>query len=379
MRVLHITEALGGGVAHSVSQLARVQAANGFDVVVAHSIRPDTPRQEQLEALFPPPIRRLALPMVTPVSPFADLAAAGKIFRLIREIAPDAIHLHSSKAGVLGRIAARLAGAEGKVFYSPRGFSFLRQDVSRTKRWLYLFFEVVAARLGGTLVACSNTEGIFARKKAFHPHVVVVENAVDVESIPPVRMESGNAARIVTSGRVCYPKAPWRFRELARMLKDEVAEFVWIGAGELEAELAFPDSERMKIGITGWLARDDVIQELVRSDIYVQSSLWEGMPLSLIEAQVAGLPAVVIDVVGCRDVVIDGVTGYVCKDVAEMKEKILCLLNNPELRGEMGGKARELGLTRFSTRRMHDEMARVYRGDAIPIAAMESSTNRNSR
>lgn len=369
MKVLHITEALGGGVAHSVSQLARVQAANGFEVIVAHSIRPDTPPQEKLEMLFPFPIHRIVLPMVTPVSPFADMIAVGKIFRLIREIKPGVIHLHSSKAGVLGRIAARLAGSKDKVFYSPRGFAFLRQDVSRSKRLLYLFFEAVAAKLGGTLVACSNTEGALARQKIFHPNVVVVENSVEVEDIPPVQARSESAVRIVTSGRVCYSKAPWRFRELARMLKDEAVEFVWIGSGELEAELACPASERISISITGWLERNSVIRELCCSDIYVQSSLWEGMPLSLIEAQVAGLPAVVTDVVGCRDAVIDGVTGYVCKDVEDMKEKILHLLRNQKLRVAMGAKARELGLERFSTRRMHDEMIRAYRGYVFQIAA----------
>lgn len=369
MKVLHITEALGGGVAHSVSQLARVQAANGFEVIVAHSIRPDTPLPEKLDALFPSPICRLVLPMVTPVSPFADMIAVVKIFHLIRKIAPDVIHLHSSKAGVVGRVAAKLAGFGSKVFYSPRGFSFLRQDVSRSKRLLYLFFEVVAARLGGTLVACSNTEGVFARRKALHRHVVVVENSVDVETIPPAQTGGGGAIRVVTSGRVCYPKAPWRFRELAWMLKDEAAEFVWIGAGELEVELAFPRTERVKIGITGWLERDAGIRELAGSDIYVQSSLWEGMPLSLIEAQVAGLPAVVIDVVGCRDVVIDGVTGYVCKNVGEMKDKILCLIKDRKLRLGMGARARELGLERFSTRRMHDEMVSVYQGNGFPVAA----------
>ena len=67
-KVLHITEALGGGVAHSVSQLALIQAANGFEVIVAHSIRVDTPSEEKLEALFPPPIRRVTLPIVTPVT-----------------------------------------------------------------------------------------------------------------------------------------------------------------------------------------------------------------------------------------------------------------------------------------------------------------------
>jgi len=369
MKILHITEALGGGVAHSLSQLARIQSENGFEVVVAHSIRRDTPRQDKLEMLFPSPIRRRILPMVTPVSPLADTIAAIKIFRLIREIAPDIIHLHSSKAGVLGRFAAKLSGVSERVFYSPRGFSFLRQDVSPTKRMLYLLFEMIAARLGGTLLACSNSEGLLARQKALHPNVVVVENAVDVASIPPVHTGEGITLRIVTSGRICYPKAPWIFRDLASMLKNEAVEFAWIGSGELEGDLALPPDEHINIEITGWLDRDDVIQELRRSDIYVQTSLWEGMPLSLIEAQVAGLPAVVTDVVGCRDVVRNGVTGYVCQDATEMKEKIMHLLHNPDLMIEMGKKARELGLERFSTGRMHNEITQAYLGSRSSMAS----------
>jgi glycosyltransferase involved in cell wall biosynthesis len=368
VKILHITEALGGGVAHSISQLARIQSADGFDVMVAHSIRPDTPGPEALAQLFPAPIQRRIIPMVTAVSPLADAGSIIKISRLLREIEPHVVHLHSSKAGALGRMAAMLAGQGRRTFYSPRGFSFLRQDVSPAKRLLYLFFEATAARLGGTLIACSDSEGKLARQKVRHPNVVVVDNAVGVESIPPAQGSAGNKMRIVTSGRVCYPKAPWHFRELARALKDEAVEFVWIGAGELEQELAFPAHERTNLTITGWLDRKSVIRELGRSDIYVQTSLWEGMPLSLIEAQVAGLPAVVSDAPGCRDIVVDGVTGYVCEGVAEMQEKILRLVHDRELRARMGTKARALALGRFSSARMHREMMRTYFGNRESLA-----------
>lgn len=363
VKILHITEALGGGVAHSISQLARIQSVNGLEVMVAHSIRPDTPDAEPLARLFPAPIERRIIPMVTAVSPLADVSSIIRISRLLREIKPDVVHLHSSKAGVLGRMAAILTGYGRRTFYSPRGFAFLRQDVSPAKRRLYLFFEAVAARLGGTLVACSNSEGKLARQKARHPNVVVVDNAVEVESIPSAQGSAGSKMRIVTSGRVCYPKAPWRFRELARALKDEAVEFVWIGAGELENELAFPAHEQSNITKTGWLERASVIQELARSDIYVQTSLWEGMPLSLIEAQVTGLPAVVSDAPGCRDIVMNGVTGYVCKDAAEMKEKMQRLIHDRVLRGNMGKEARALGLVRFSIARMHREMTQAYLGN----------------
>lgn len=368
VKILHISEALGGGVAHSISQLARIQSADGFEVMVAHSIRPDTPDPEELAQLFPAPIRRRIIPMVTAVSPLEDVRSIIKISRFLREIGPDVVHLHSSKAGVLGRIAAMFTGYGRKTFYSPRGFAFLRQDVSPARRMLYLFFEAIAARLGGTLVACSNSEGKLARQKVRHPNVVVVDNAVEVESIPPAQGSAGGKMRIVTSGRVCYPKAPWHFRELARALKDEAVEYVWIGSGELEKELAFSADEQMNITITGWLDRDSVIRELTHSDIYVQTSLWEGMPLSLIEAQVTGLPAVVSDAPGCRDIVADGVTGYVCKGVAEMKEKMQRLIHDHALRDTMGKEARALGLVRFSTTRMHREMTRSYLGNRGNLA-----------
>lgn len=363
VKIVHITEALGGGVAHSISQLARVQAADGIEVMVAHSIRPDTPDPEKLADLFPAPIRRRIIPMVTAVSPFADISSIITIARFLREIEPDVVHLHSSKAGVLGRMAAMFTGYGRRTFYSPRGFAFLRQDVSPAKRMLYLFFEAIAARSGGTLVACSNSEGALARQKVRHPDVVVVDNAVEVGSIPPAQGSARIKMRIVTSGRVCYPKAPWHFRELARALKDEAVEFVWIGSGELEQELAFSAHEQINLTITGWLDRDSAIRELAHSDIYVQTSLWEGMPLSLIEAQVTGLPAVVSDVPGCRDIVVDGVTGYVCKGVAEMKEKVLCLILDQALRERMGREARALALVRFSSARMHREMIRAYFGN----------------
>ncbi len=363
MNILHLTEALGGGVAHSISQLARIQSANGFDVTVAHSIRPDTPDAQKLAQLFPAPIERRIIPMVTAVSPLADVRSIFEIARLLRVLKPDVVHLHSSKAGVLGRMAAVFTGYGRKTFYSPRGFAFLRQDVSPTKRRLYLFFESMAAKLGGTLIACSNSEGKFARQEVRHANVVVVDNAVEVESIPPAQGSACGTILVVTSGRVCYPKAPWRFRELARALKDEALEFVWIGSGNLVHELAFPAHEQMNLTITGWLERDSVMRELARSDIYVQTSLWEGMPLSLIEAQVAGLPAVVSDAPGCRDIVVDGVTGYVCKDAAEMKEKMQRLIHDRALRDSMGKEARAQGLVRFATARMHREMTQAYLGN----------------
>jgi glycosyltransferase involved in cell wall biosynthesis len=83
----------------------------------------------------------------------------------------------------------------------------------------------------------------------------------------------------------------------------------------------------VNLGITGRLDRDGLTGELGRSDIHVQTSLWDGMPLPPIEAQAAELPAVVSGAPGCRDIVVDGMTDYVCRGVPELKEETLCLIH----------------------------------------------------
>lgn len=294
------------------------------------------------------------------MSPFSDFVSLVKLIRLIMEIRPDVIHLHSSKAGVLGRVGAFLAGYRRQMFYSPHGFSFLKQDVSEKKRQLFLLFEKLAAKLGGVLIASSATEAELARQKVKHKHVVLVENSIELDKIVPKTQSASEKIRVVTIGRISYPKAPSRFRELSTRLADEAAEFVWIGDGELRQELYMGAELPGNLCISGWMDREKVFGELPKFDIFVLLSLWEGMPLSLIEAQASGLPAIVFDVVGCRDVVRDGETGFVCRTMDEVVEKMQMLIKDDALRTEMGQKARAMSLGRFSAERMHREMLNVY-------------------
>ena len=363
MKIIHITEALGGGVAHSLSQLAKAQAADGHQVVVVHSVRPDTP-VDLLPGLYPAPIDRRVLPMVTAINPVADMKALWQIRALLKSENPDVIHLHSSKAGVLGRLAALLTGKRDQVFYSPRGFAFLREDVSSGKQKLFLNLERVASKLGGTVIGCSGTEADLARAEVGHARTCLVENSVDLSAVPAATGSTDGRVRIVTSGRICYQKAPWRFRELAVGCADLPAEFVWLGDGDLRADLLVDGALAGDMRIAGWLPRTGVYAELATADIFVLPSLWEGMPLALIEAQAAGLPAVVSNVVGNRDVVIDGETGFVCDSDEALIQKTRLLIANADLRQKMGRSAREMAAKRFSVDRMHNEMMMVYKNTA---------------
>lgn len=359
MKVVHITEALGGGVAHVLSQFAKAQAADGHQVVVVHSVRRDTP-VDLLPQLFPAPIRRRVMTMVTAINPVADMKALWQMRALLKSENPDVIHLHSSKAGVLGRLAALLTGKRDQVFYSPHGFAFLREDVSPGKQKLFLNLERIASKLGGTVIGCSGTEADLARAEVGHARTCLVENSVDLSAVPVASGSTDGRVRVVTSGRICYQKAPWRFRDMALGCADLPSEFVWLGDGDLRADLMVDGALPCDMRITGWLPRAGVYAELAKADIFVLPSLWEGMPLALIEAQAAGLPAVVSDVVGNRDVVIDGKTGFVCQTDAELLQKMRLLIEDADLRLRLGQAAREMAAVRFSVGRMHHEMMAVY-------------------
>lgn len=362
---MHITEALGGGVLNIIQQLSKHQSDDGHKVTIVHSVRVDTPSESILNELFSDAAKRIILPMATNISPHRDLMAFIRLYILIKRHKPDIVHLHSSKAGVLGRLACWFANRSKACFYTPHGFSFLRKDISQAKRDAYKLIEKVSSRFGGTTVACSQSELDHAMLSAGQYKSLLVENSIPLDLIRHAKGSDSSKCLISTSGRLCYAKNPSAFLDLALRMTSDPAQFLWIGGGELEHELLFNGALPDNLDFTGWVTREQVADHLNSSDLFVMTSLWEGMPLSLIEAQASGLPAVVPDVEGCRDVVVDGVTGFICRTVEDMAEKIKTLIYDANLRRQMGNAARDKALQRFSPERMHHEMLLAYSSTQI--------------
>jgi glycosyltransferase involved in cell wall biosynthesis len=356
--VVHVTEALCSGILYFLHQLIKAQVEAGIDVTLVHSSREETPAPEILDQLFPSPISRVVIPMATNISIKADFKSFLAISKLLKSLQPDVIHLHSSKAGALGRAAARSAGLTKSLYYSPHGFSFLRKDVALLKRLVFLTLEVIGGNFGGKIIASSASEGRLANKLVGLNRVKVVENCTDVPEFEmPIKVKE-NRVCVISAGRLCYQKAPWRFWNISASLYSENAEFIWIGDGDMRKQIDDPANANVRI--TGWIDRHDFWGELHSADIFVMTSLWEGMPLTLLDAQAIGLPAIVPDVVGCRDVVIDGVTGFICKSDSELIEKTKLLIRDADLRYKMGQAAKSLSLDRFSIKRMHCEILNAY-------------------
>jgi glycosyltransferase involved in cell wall biosynthesis len=353
--IVHITEAFGGGVLSMLTQLSNRAAAAGVGVTILHSIRPETP--DNFPRLFHPAVKLTYVDMIREVSVKSDVSSLMNLVRKLRELDPSVVHLHSSKAGVLGRAAARIAAPRARVFYSPHGLAFLRRDVSAAKQFAYLSFERIAAKLGGTIVACSTSELQEIETKMHARKTRLIENGVNVPEIPPHLQKARGQVLIGMSGRASYQKNHEGFVQLATQLAGPSTKFVWIGGQAEELPEGTPQNA---LTCSGWVTRERALTLTAELDIYVQTSRWEGMPIALIEAQVAGIPAVVTDVVGNRDVVLHGVTGFVASNAVEMAHYIAQLRDDPQLRARMGAAARKSASARFSMDAIFRQWLSVY-------------------
>jgi NAD(P)-dependent dehydrogenase (short-subunit alcohol dehydrogenase family) len=167
-RVLHVTESLGAGVGLSMSRLVELQGEAGAEVVVLATRRYDTPDEEELRRWVGPKARLVVHP--GGVSSRAQLVwLARHLLTLLRTERFDALHLHSSFAGVVGRTVPLLVRRRPPTFYSPHGFAFLRQDLSARRRAAVRLVERVLARLGGRLVLVSESEAAVAEEAVGRP------------------------------------------------------------------------------------------------------------------------------------------------------------------------------------------------------------------
>lgn len=360
MVVVHVLESMGAGVLSSVSLSCNELSKRGFEVYLIYSPnREETP--ENWRGLFSSNISFCQINMVRSISPFQDILSLYKLIMALQEISPDVVHLHSSKAGVLGRAASLFVKSCGVWIYSPRGLSYINDSDSRVKRFFFYLIEKVFAKAfpRATIVACSQSE-LKMIELLRKNNLALVENAMDncAEEIYKTRSE---ILRIATIGRVSKQKNPSLLCRVARKLaldNERGVEFVWIGGGDESYTNELLDAG---VSVTGWKEKSEVINMLRDVDVYIQTSFYEGMPVSVIEAQRAGIPSVVSDVVGNRDVVENEVTGFICDSEEDFCQAIN-ILSDDKYRLCMGGRARDVALIRFSPRRLGDDLERLYQG-----------------
>jgi glycosyltransferase involved in cell wall biosynthesis len=245
---------------------------------------------------------------------------------------PDVIHLHSSKAGAIGRIAARLAGVP--AVYSPHGVSYLRTDVGVSIRTIFFALEWLLGPLGAMTVACSPSE---LRSIRFIPgRKTIIPNGIDLTSLPALdAAPPHDKLEVVLCGRITAQKNPDLACHIAALSPPQW-RWTWLGDGELQDVV----TRAGRIIVAGWQPRAAALARLCASDIMVHTSSWEGMPIAILEGMALGLPIVATNVIGNRDLIVNGKTGFVVDSASDFLAALKTLSESKELRHRMGAAGR---------------------------------------
>lgn len=350
--ILHIAEAFGSGVFNYVKNLSKWQSQE-YQVYVAYGIRPETPNN--FKEQFDSGIKFIKVDGFTrEIDIPNDIKAFKFIRKMIKKIQPDLIHLHSTKAGILGRWAINCN--KYKVFYSPHAYSFLMMNCSPIKRNIYRWIEKISDKRGCLTIA--DIEGEFEASKKVTQNAICIPNGID-----PIEMDEmiSRAEEIKTDrtrtticmlGKIVPQKNPKLFNDIAKEFPN--IDFVWIGAGPLEERL-----DSSNIEITGWLTRVEAIARILESDIFLFPSAWESLSIALMEVMYIGKPCVVSRVDGNKDVIKSEYNGYVCDVKEEYLQAISFLLEHREIAARYGKQARQDILDRYNINVMEQKYRKI--------------------
>lgn len=355
-KILHLVEAFGGGVYTYLLGLAN-RISDEYDVVIAYSKRAQTPNNFANE--FKDNIKLIEVKNFKRNIGFQDVKAIKEVREIIKNERPDIIHLHSAKAGVVGRLAIKDKNI--KMFYTPHGYSFFKKDDSSVKRMMYKTIEKAAAVYNKdcTTIACS--EGEYNQALKISKNCEYVNNGINTEYIGDYlnhndffRDLKHDQIRIGAIGRIDTQKNPVLFNEIAKKFPD--MEFIWIGDGNQRNLLTSENIE-----ITGWIKNEKVIEQIATCDIFLLPSLWEGLPMSLLEAMYMKKICVASNISGNNNVIKNGINGFICETLDDYCNVINKIKNNEYNIEDITQNAQNDVMNEYNLDAMSDKYKKIYK------------------
>jgi len=376
IKVLQIA-AVDVTVRHLLLPLIDRLIAEGFDV---HTVCSDGRYVKELREKG---YAITAINIARKIAPVSNIKSLVSIYMFLKKERFDIIHVHSPVASVLGRIAARLAGSP-VIIYTAHGFYF-HENMSAWKRQLIVLVEKLTGRLcTDMLFTQSHEDRDTAVKKGIMPAKKVewISNGIEVDRFPANAPDEGLKRSLGISpedriigftGRLVREKGIGELVQALNRLKKDIAGLKLLVIGDtLESDRDKSAKKWINDMITENGLENDIVlagfrEDLARfygiMDVFVLPSYREGMPRSILEAMAAGRPVVATNIRGCREEVIDGVTGRLVpvKDSASLAEAIKEILSNKELAIKMGRTAMEVARENFNEKAVLDKEVRVYR------------------
>ena len=356
MRIVHVVEPFASGIATFVRSLVNGMPEDRH--IIVHGERDQVMRSETVIMDFPKHnvefIRwRSAQRYIRPLKDLHAFFELRAILRQLKRQGPiDAVHLHSSKSGFLGRLACRVTGIR-TVIYTPNGAPFLSGPA--IARFFFKQLERLAAAICGRVVCCSRSE--CRAYEAIGINAVFINNGVVVRRrLRKIRGLTRRRFRVVTCGRIIEQKNPALFNLIASWFEDLIDfEFLWIGDG--------PDLHLLHAGNishTGWLPNPETERLLATADVYISTSHFEGMSFAALEALALYRPVLLKDCVGNKDIVLNGVNGDLFGSADEAILKILRYHNNREMLAIMGEHSKRHCEQQFDARQTSAAYRHIY-------------------
>jgi glycosyltransferase involved in cell wall biosynthesis len=374
--VLHvITRLIGGGAdENTVYTLQGITAKDGdFQCLLAGGIQSDLTMLKKLNGKLPfiivPNLHRN-------ICLLDDWLALCSLIRLCRKTQCDILHTHTAKAGILGRIAGKIAGVP-VIVHTLHGSTF-HPFVRGPARFLYHHLEKLTAHFCNRIISVSSvlsktyvSQGVGKPEQYITIHSgMPLKKYLSVTSPKSKILESlGIRSDHKIVGTICQLEARKGvsfFLAMAKAVAENMpgCKFIVVGKGEQRQEL---EALTEKLGLenevifTGY--RDDVPDLLSIFDVFVLTSLWEGLPRVLVQAAAAGKPVVAFNVDGVPEIVKDAYNGYLVKpkDLQRLVDRVVYLLKNPDAARDMGTKGREIVGRQWTIDAMVSQTRSVYR------------------
>lgn len=363
IRVLHVAEA-AGGVERYLQTLFKYSDKEQVENILVCSQNYDYEKFKRLAD------RVIVLKMAHQINPSSDIKVEKALRRIIKQLKPDIVYAHSSKAGALARIAD--LGLKNKVIYNPHGWAFNMQQ-SAKKKEMYKWVEKISAHFCDKIVCISDAEKESAlREKICKPSKLqVIYNGIDLEEIKNTiskkRAELNipeDAFVVGMVGRLSKQKAPDVFVKAAKLIKDKIpnAYFLMVGDGELRdqvEEMIHKFDLDSSFLITGWVDKPTAYMKVM--DVGCLLSRWEGFGLVLPEYMACGVPIVATNVDAIPNVIKNGENGILTeKDQFIKVAKAVTLLEQDRILAKKIVNNNDKRMLQYSGQRMNQQIKLIY-------------------
>lgn len=375
VKVAHVGNAVGGVDVHIRMAIKHLDPAIFECVIFKNFTSSDTKYVDKNGGT----IKKVIVPFVRNINLFKDLKCFINLIKYFKREEIDIVHAHSTKGGILGRLAAHWCKIP--VVFTPNAFSFLSTDNALKKRF-YIIIEQFIRRLGGKLIACSSSEKMLGIDiVGFNPaNVFVVPNGIE----PIVLDKKMSCPDFLPKRYICSVGRP-SYQKNIELLIDVVVEIkktnphihlVLLGVGEYSPNVKSVKSKisdlelESNVTLIEWIPREEIFPIISNAQLYITTARYEGLPYSLIESMALGKAAVVTNCPGNIDLIEDGYNGYVVEstDIVEFSKKVNKIILSDTLKETMEYNAFDLFQKNFEIDITINKLEKTY----FEILNMES-------